>query len=81
MSEEAGINQAKNQQQAGTTPGLLPYSGRPLANPDNNEHVPNTESRNCNHDRSGKVLYRYKKMPAIVLEMEGKSAILEFSRQ
>ncbi len=38
---------------------LLPYSGSPLANPDNNEHVPNTISTHCNHDRSGKVHYRY----------------------
>lgn len=38
---------------------LLPYSGSPLANPANNEHVPNTSSNCCNHDRSGKVNYRY----------------------
>ena len=40
-------------------PQLLPYSGCPLANPDNNEHVPNTVSYCCNHDRSGKVKYRF----------------------
>jgi len=39
--------------------GLLSYSGSPLANPTNNEHVPNTSSHCCNHDRSGLVLYRY----------------------
>lgn len=38
---------------------LLPYSGAPLANPENNEHVPNSVSNKCNHDRSGKVEYRY----------------------
>jgi len=38
---------------------LLPYSGAPLANPKNNEHVPNTVSYCCNHDRSGKVKYRF----------------------
>lgn len=38
---------------------LLPYSGSPLADPANNEHVPNTTSSFCNHDRSGKVTYRY----------------------
>jgi len=39
--------------------GLLPYSGCPLADPVNQEHVPNTHSDCCNHDRSGKVKYRY----------------------
>ena len=38
---------------------LLPYSGRPISNPNNKEHVPNSSSKHCNHDQSGKVLYRY----------------------
>jgi hypothetical protein len=38
---------------------LLPYSGSPLANPLNKEHIPNSTSLICNHDRSGKVKYRY----------------------
>ncbi len=38
---------------------LLPYSGSPLASPENNKHVPNQTGNFCNIDRSGKVKYRY----------------------
>ena len=38
---------------------LLPYSGSPIANPANHEHVPNTTSNFCNIDQSGKIKYRY----------------------
>lgn len=57
MTKKAGT--IHSSETASTESPLLPYSGSPLANPENNEHVPNTTSYICNHDRSGKVKYRY----------------------
>ena len=57
MTEKA--DQIHPAEEATDDTALLPYSGCPLANPENNEHVPNTTSYCCNHDRSGKVKYRF----------------------
>ncbi|MGB1221611.1 MAG: hypothetical protein ACPG43_08725, partial [Alcanivoracaceae bacterium] len=58
MSDRTDRSAAPGIQASGSSP-LLPYSGSPLADPKNNEHVPNTVSYACNHDRSGKVQYRF----------------------